>query len=119
MKLRNPSVEPTGVPAPDGAVKTDTTGVSVPDQTDSTAVKGRAAQPEPSGGLVPDQRDSLAEPISNAEPDTTVAHSSGTEQPGILLPEERDSVHVKTEIPRSVPPETTLPVEAGADTLRN
>ncbi len=103
---------------PDDAVKTDTTGVSVPDQTDSTAVKEHAVETEPSGGLAPDQRDSLAEPISEAESDTTVAHSSETEQPGILLPEERDSVNAKTEIPRPVLPEMKLPMEADSDSLR-
>jgi tetratricopeptide (TPR) repeat protein len=113
------SVERTGVPAPDQSGEMDTTGLSVPDQTDSTAVEERAAQPEPSDGLTSDQRDSLAEPISEAEPDSAVAHSSEAEQPGILLPEERDSVHAKTEVPRSVLPETKLPTEADTDSLRN
>ena len=60
----------------------------------------------------------LAERPPEAEPDTTVEHSSGTEQPEILLPEERDSVRAKTEIPRSVLPEIKLPMEADSDSLR-
>jgi TolA-binding protein len=115
---RASEVEPTGVPAPDQPSEMEPTGVSVPDQKDSTAVKGRAAQADTSAVMTLDQKDNTAEPISEAEPDTAVAHSSETEQPGILLPEERDSVNAKTEIPRSVLPEIKLPVEADADTLR-
>ena len=75
-------VEPTGVPAPDGAVKTDTTGVSVPDQTDSTAVKGRAAQPVPSGGLLPEERDSVhvkTEIPRSVPPETTLPVEAGAD----------------------------------------